>query len=289
MTSPEKSFARRFRSSNSDRAGGSVVEAIVALALGLFVVQLCLTTAAQVRRSALRLADRQEVLVSLRIVRHVLRSELGHADATRDWSVAGDSLWLRAFRGTGLVCPDSPSPSEWVVAYRGERPPDPSKDSVEVTYPDGAVLYADLTGYETLRFYGRMFRVPDLDHRIELVAEQMGVTRHLQARVGTLSHGMQKRLSLARALLHDPPILLLDEPETGLDQEALELLDALLTGSEGAHRTVLMTTHNLEWGLAFGDTIAILAQGRIAYQESRDRLDEAEFRDTFTRYLGAAQ
>lgn len=146
MTSPEKSFARRFRSSNSDRAGGSVVEAIVALALGLFVVQLCLTTAAQVRRSALRLADRQEVLVSLRIVRHVLRSELGHADATRDWSVAGDSLWLRAFRGTGLVCPDSPSPSEWVVAYRGERPPDPSKDSVEVTYPDGAVLYADLTG-----------------------------------------------------------------------------------------------------------------------------------------------
>ena len=150
------------------------------------------------------------------------------------------------------------------------------------------LLYADLTGYETLRFYGRMFRVPDMGHRIELVAEQMGVTRYLQARVGTLSHGMQKRLSLARALLHDPPILLLDEPETGLDQEALELLDGLLTSSEGAHRTVLMATHNLERGLSFGDTIAILAQGRIAYQESRDGLDETEFRDTFTRYLGAA-
>ena len=150
------------------------------------------------------------------------------------------------------------------------------------------LLYADLTGYETLRFYGRMFRVQDIEHRIELVAEQMGVTRHLQARVGTLSHGTQKRLSLARALLHDPPILLLDEPETGLDQEALELLDALLAGSDGTHRTVLMTTHNLERGLSFGDTIAILAEGRIAYQESRDRLDAAEFRDTFTRYLGRA-
>lgn len=151
------------------------------------------------------------------------------------------------------------------------------------------LLYADLTGYETLRFYGRMFRVPDLDHRIELVTEQMGVTRYLQARVGTLSHGMQKRLSLARALLHDPPILLLDEPETGLDQEALELLDAVLTGSESANKTVLITTHNMELGLSYGDTIAILAQGRIAYQESRDSLDEAEFRDTFTRYLGMAQ
>jgi heme exporter protein A len=150
------------------------------------------------------------------------------------------------------------------------------------------LLYADLTGYEALRFYGRMFQVPDTEQRIELVAEQMGVTRYLQARVGTLSHGMQKRLSLARALLHDPPILLLDEPETGLDQEALELLDAVLAGSEDTHRTVLMTTHNLERGLAFGDTIAILARGRISYLEPRDGLDEAEFRDTFTRYLRAA-
>ena len=151
-----------------------------------------------------------------------------------------------------------------------------------------ALLYDDLTGYENLRFYGRMYRVPDLDRRIRFVAAQLGVTDHLTARVRTLSHGMQKRLSLARALLHDPPILLLDEPETGLDQEALELLDALLASSEDVPRTVLMTTHNLERGLALGDRVAILAGGRIAYQESRSTLDVAGFRGTFLRYLEAA-
>jgi len=118
----------------------------VALALGLFVVHLCLTTVGEVRLFGSRLAARQDALLSLRIARHVLRRELGHADATRDWNVAEDSLWLRAFRGTGLVCPEPQQPTAWVVAYRGERAPDPTKDSVESTYADGVVRYADLTG-----------------------------------------------------------------------------------------------------------------------------------------------
>ena len=150
------------------------------------------------------------------------------------------------------------------------------------------LLYDELTGYENLRFYGRMYRVPDLDRRIQDVAAQVGVSRHLAARVRTFSNGMQKRLSLARALLHDPPILLLDEPETGLDQEALELMDALLTSSDNDSRTVFMTTHNLERGLALGDRVAILSGGRIAYQESRAALDVAGFRGTFLRYMEAA-
>ena len=150
-----------------------------------------------------------------------------------------------------------------------------------------SLLYDELTGYENLRFYGRMYRVPDLDQRIRVVADLVGATQRLSARVRTLSHGMQKRFSLARALLHDPPVLLLDEPETGLDQEALELLDAILTPSGDNPRTVLMTTHSLERGLALSDTVAILAGGRIAYQESRSTLDVAGFRGTFLRYLEA--
>ena len=149
------------------------------------------------------------------------------------------------------------------------------------------LLYDELTGYENLRFYGRMYRVLDLDQRIRVVAAQVGVAQRLSARVRTLSHGMQKRLSLARALLHDPPLLLLDEPETGLDQEALELLDAVLAPSDDIPRTVLMTTHNLDRGLALGDKVAILAGGRIAYQESRSTLDVAGFHGTFLRYLEA--
>jgi hypothetical protein len=126
--------------------GASMVEAVMALVLGLFVVHLGLTTAIELRRYGIRLAVRQDALLSLRIARYVLRRELGHADPARDWTVDGDSLSLRAFRGTALVCGDQPRPSEWVVAYRGDRAPDPSKDSIEATYPDGAVRYAALTG-----------------------------------------------------------------------------------------------------------------------------------------------
>ena len=149
------------------------------------------------------------------------------------------------------------------------------------------LLYDELTGYENLRFYGRMYRVVGLEARIRSVAATMGMVHHLNTRVRTLSHGMQKRLSLARALLHDPPILLLDEPETGLDPEALELLDVFLTTACETPRTVLMTTHNLERGLAIGNSVAILAQGRIVYHESRHALAVAEFRGTFLHYMEA--
>ena len=151
------------------------------------------------------------------------------------------------------------------------------------------MLYDELSGRENLRFFGKMFRVDNLEERIATVADQVGMVNHLSKRVRTLSHGMQKRLSLARALLHDPPVLLLDEPETGLDQEALEMLDALLTSPDSPSRTVVMTTHNLERGLAIGDQLGILAGGRIAYQESRDVLDVTGFRKTVLRYLETAR
>ena len=151
------------------------------------------------------------------------------------------------------------------------------------------MLYGDLSGHENLRFFGKMFRVDNLEERIQTLARQVGMENHLSKRVRTLSHGMQKRLSLARALLHDPPVLLLDEPEAGLDEEALDMLDALLTSSGSPTRTVVMTTHNLERGLAIGDRLGILAGGRIAFQESRDALDVAGFRKTVLRYLEEAR
>lgn len=146
-------------------------------------------------------------------------------------------------------------------------------------------LYDDLTAFENLQFYGRMFGVPQLGVRIRCVTEQMGLYQLLGRRVRTLSHGMQKRFSLARALLHDPNILFLDEPETGLDREAMVYLDGLLTGPEMARRATVMTTHNLDWGLALGSHVAILSNGRIAYQRSRDGLDKAEFRSVYDHYL----
>ncbi len=143
------------------------------------------------------------------------------------------------------------------------------------------LLYDDLTAYENLRFYGRMFRVADLEQRIRQVADLTGIAHRLQARTRTLSHGMQKRLSLARALLHDPPILIMDEPETGLDQEALEMLEGVV---QNEAKAVLMTTHNLDRGLNLASRVAILAKGRIAYEAAREGLDANEFRRIFDSY-----
>ncbi|MDA1103771.1 MAG: hypothetical protein O2956_09275 [Gemmatimonadetes bacterium] len=124
-------------------AGTTLIEAIVALVLGLFVLHLGLDTVGALRRSQARLESRQDALVALRVARHVLRTELGWADGTRDWSADVDSLSLRAFRGTGVIC-GTVSSTEVTVAYRGARAPDPTKDSLEVLYADGTVRYVAL-------------------------------------------------------------------------------------------------------------------------------------------------
>ena len=130
------------------------------------------------------------------------------------------------------------------------------------------LLYDDLTGRENLRFFCRMFGVSHADERLEWAADQMGMTARLDQRVGALSHGMKKRFSIARAVLHGPQILLMDEPESGLDREAVALLDAVISDRSEPRRTVIMTTHNLERAIELGDALASLEGGRVAYSEN---------------------
>ncbi|MSQ41208.1 MAG: ABC transporter ATP-binding protein [Dehalococcoidia bacterium] len=147
-------------------------------------------------------------------------------------------------------------------------------------------LYQDLTAYENLLFYGRMYGISDQEDRIQQISGLLRVEAHLHRKVRTLSHGTQQRLSLARALLHDPPILLLDEPETGLDQEAQQILERLLKDRPPG-RTVVLTTHSLEQGLAVGSRVALLDRGRIVYQEQRDLLDAGGLRARYAHLVGA--
>ena len=149
----------------------------------------------------------------------------------------------------------------------------------------GSFLYEDMSCQENLLFYGRMFGLKNFHPRVEEVLRLVGLEHHMRQKVRTLSHGMQKRLSIARAVLHEPAILLLDEPEAGLDQEALEVVGGLLQGWKAEGRTVVMTTHNLEQGLAWGERVAILSQGKIAYEESRRSLDVAGFRGTYREFF----
>ncbi len=131
-----------------------------------------------------------------------------------------------------------------------------------------------------------MYGISNREDRIQQVSGLLKVEAHLHRKVRTLSHGTQQRLSLARALLHDPPILLLDEPETGLDQEAQEVLERLLK-DRSSERTVVLTTHSLEQGLAVGSRVALLDRGRIVYQQHGAFLDAEEFLARYTRLFGA--
>ena len=134
-------------------------------------------------------------------------------------------------------------------------------------------LYNNLTAHENLEFYSRMYDVPNPKERIQEVVSLVDMTPRLHERVSTLSRGMQQRLSIARGLLHRPSIMLLDEPETGLDQHALAMLWEAVKGEGTENRTVILTTHNLERGLSLGDRVVILSHGTVAYQQSRKSLD----------------
>ena len=127
------------------------------------------------------------------------------------------------------------------------------------------LLYDDLTGRENLRFYCRMFGVADADERVESVTEMVAMGSRLHQRIGSMSHGMKKRFSIARALLHDPPILLMDEPESGLDYEAVNLLDKIISESSDPRRAIIMTTHDIERAVRLGDSMAVLSDGRVSY------------------------
>ncbi len=131
------------------RAGATIAEAIVALMVGLLVLQLGLSTLARFRSAQVRISARSDALVALRIGRHVLRRELRHGVADRDWIAEGDSLSLRAFRGMGFLCEADSAAAEVVVAYAGERAPDPAKDSILFVSGDGEVAVRALAGVAT--------------------------------------------------------------------------------------------------------------------------------------------
>lgn len=126
-------------------------------------------------------------------------------------------------------------------------------------------LYGELTAYENLDFYARLWRLTDSHRRIDELTHRLGIAHLTKYRVNTLSRGQQQRLSIARALLPDPALLLLDEPDASLDAEGMAVIEEI--AREG--RTVVLTTHNLELGLSLCSSIAILSCGRITHRQER--------------------
>ncbi len=146
-------------------------------------------------------------------------------------------------------------------------------------------LYEDLTAAENLRFYGRLYDVENLAAKIEQILEDVGLGLRENDRVRTFSRGMQQRLSIARAMLHEPQLLLLDEPYTGLDQHASEMLSGWLKDLRLKNRTTLMVTHDIERGIDLADRVAILVKGKLVYNEQRKNIDLKNFRQTYYDYV----
>lgn len=127
------------------------------------------------------------------------------------------------------------------------------------------LLYEALTARQNLHFFGRLYNLRDVGNRIESLLKRVGLARRGDDVVRTYSRGMLQRLSIARALLADPSILLLDEPYTGLDQDAAALLDSLLKEAHHEGRTILMVTHELDRAARLAERVVILARGVIGY------------------------
>jgi heme exporter protein A len=125
------------------------------------------------------------------------------------------------------------------------------------------LLYGDLTADENLRFYGRMYAIADLPARMTEVLEMVGLVARRRDLVRTFSRGMQQRLAIGRAILHDPDVLLLDEPHTGLDQDACNMLDEVLREVAVRGRTVVMTSHDLARAAELGQRFDVLTRGAI--------------------------
>ncbi len=135
------------------------------------------------------------------------------------------------------------------------------------------LLYGDLTADENLQFYGRMYDLANLEARIVEVLDMVGLLARRRDLVRTFSRGMQQRLAIGRAVLHNPDVMLFDEPYTGLDQDASEMLDDVLKNVAAAGRTVVMTSHDLARAEGLATRFDVLSRGVIAASVSRAELN----------------
>jgi ABC-2 type transport system ATP-binding protein len=126
-------------------------------------------------------------------------------------------------------------------------------------------LYERMNGLEYLDFFSQVYRLPESMRttRARYLMERFGLGDALDKRIGEYSKGMKQKLALVRALLHDPPVLLLDEPTSAMDPQSARLVRDAIQELKADRRTIILTTHNLSEAQLLADRIAIIRQGRI--------------------------
>lgn len=138
-------------------------------------------------------------------------------------------------------------------------------------------LYPDLTPIENLTFYAKAYQLDNPSLCVDSVLEKVGLQDWAKTQLRTFSRGMEQRLAIARVLLHEPDLLLLDEPYAGLDQRAVELLQTILLQAKDAGKTIVFTTHDLDLGLALCSRAVILKRGQLVWQSPTPPISVPEF------------
>lgn len=150
------------------------------------------------------------------------------------------------------------------------------------------LLYDNLTARENLHFFARLYALENVAERVDSLLRQVGLYKRGDSLVRTFSRGMQQRLSIARALLHAPDVLLLDEPYTGLDQDAGHTLDELLAQAHAAGHTIIMTTHELDRAARIASRVLILQRGAVGYDAPAVQLTPAALAAQYAELSSAA-
>ncbi|GAX91378.1 heme ABC exporter ATP-binding protein CcmA [Effusibacillus lacus] len=201
---------------------------------------------------------------------------------------AGESVAVLGPNGAGKstllkILSTLVKPTEGELLIQGKRVADDGAAIKRMIgyLPHNSLLYDHLTAAQNLAFYGKMYRVPQLRERIEELLRKVGLYHFRDEPVRLFSRGMIQRLSIARAILHRPQILLLDEPHTGLDREACDLLNRLIDSLKAENGTIIMVTHDFEHALEVCERILIVRNGKLADDLSTGQLEQEEL---FTLY-----
>ncbi len=172
-------------------------------------------------------------------------------------------------------------PSEGAIAVCGidaKDDPDAVRERIGLI-SHSPMLYPDLTAEENLVLFGKLYGVADPTARALELLDAVGLKHRRLDRIRTFSRGMTQRVSIARALVNDPQVVLLDEPYSGLDPHAVEIFDRLIS-SVRENRTFVMVSHDLEKGSSLADHVLVMARGRMVRFARTDDISEDELRET---------
>ena len=182
---------------------------------------------------------------------------------------AGKTTLLRILAGLS-------KPSRGRVAVFGQQVRDRETRRKIGVLGHGIAVYDEFSAFENLRLFARLYQMPDPRKTALEWLERTGLERARDGLVREFSRGMRQRLAVARAFLHEPSVLLLDEPFTALDDKAIAVLQELLVGARAGGRTIILSTHQLREALELATHVALINRGRLAYtgERTQEMLDD---------------